>query len=132
MSERRRAHNSTLPASDTPLPRYTRIKSSGKRRKAYRHLTDEPFRAFIRSQPCILWGKPGHRCGPSEAAHVENADRGVADRGHLVPLCRMGHTRSPLSWHMLGPASFCERWGVTLDGLRALAARLTEAYDGGR
>jgi hypothetical protein len=112
-------------ARGAPLPQ-----RSGKRRKCYQHLTDESFRRWIMGRPCVLRGKPGHVCGESEPAHLDDAGRGSPDKGNIVPICAVGHRLSPKSWHMAGRESFCAHWGITMDDLRQTAKELADWYDG--
>lgn len=49
--------------------------------------TDEVYRAYIRTLPCVAHGCPP----PSDPHHVRTRGAGGHDRGNLIPLCRFAH-----------------------------------------
>lgn len=103
-----------------------RKNAEGKPRERFEGLRDEPFREWIRNQPCILAGREGHRCWSvskrSEACHVESKARGAGDAGNLLPMCTAAHRDQ----HDYGIKSFEREYGVKL---RALAGAYWLEYE---
>lgn len=101
--------------SGKPLKRTTKLKAKGKRR--FKASEEQPYLAYIRSQPCLLagrswFGRNGgehvHRCNsPSDPHHVKTKGAGGHDRD-TVPLCRAAHTEV----HTIGTQSFATRYGL--------------------
>lgn len=112
----------------TRLPRSTKpIRATGKGRKCYRPLRDEPFKRWARETREIV---PGirHRCaGVLEFAHVIPEGIGGPDRGNGIVLCTAAHTGEPWSWHR-GHRSFQKRFGIDA---AARARVYQEEYEGG-
>lgn len=121
MGEKRRAWNSTLPAPSEPIKRSGPIRAKGKPRFKVSGKPDRPYRAWIREQPCVLSGKPGHRCrGETEACHVVTKGAGGKDRGNLFAACSRAHGAQ----HHQGMQTFQQDWGVNLTAVaRELEAR---------
>jgi hypothetical protein len=110
------------------IPRYTRPKNRGGKRfpKGY----NPAYRAWISTLECLLYGQPTHHClGQSEAAHVHADATGVGDVGQLIPLCRMAHTLSSKSLHVMGRHSFPAYWCLgSFENLERIAAELGQRY----
>ena len=149
---KRRAHNSTLPASDTPLPRGKRINPRNAKRKGSRFpkRRDPAYCAWIRTLPCAArdgyWQFPNERtrrcAGRIECAHVRTRGAGAYDTGETLPLCVSHHRQQ----HHMGLHSFEQLYGLDMAEFAAnlyrqylgnrsradAARRLTEAYEDGR
>lgn len=101
-----RGHNSTLRPGRKPL-------KNTRHRKAFRHLRDPKFRAFVRVQGCQCRGLLGHVCRTRvEFAHIANEGNGGADRGNGLGLCAELHRTGAKSWHVMGKHSFPAYWGI--------------------
>ena len=128
---RRRAWNSTLPASDTPLPRGKRMRARSPKTGGHRfpRRRDPKYTAWIRTLDCVLNGEPGDWhdgtkpcAGRIECAHVQTRGAGGYDRANCVPLCTRHHRQQ----HDFGIKTF-ERMYCT--SLTMHAILLTMAYD---
>lgn len=89
---------------------------------------DPELLAWIRQQPCLLWGIPEPDCGgmldvvkkryASEACHVKSRGAGGDDVQNVVPLCGKHHQEQ----HRIGIKSFQKRWHINLSAI-------AKAYD---
>lgn len=113
---KRKGWDSTLANGKPPKAKgKPRFKVSGQR--------DEAFRDFIRHQPCIVAGRPGHTCrGAVECAHLKSRGAGGTDRGgNCVSLCARAHGEQ----HAMGIQTFARVTGLDL---KAEAVRLECAF----
>lgn len=96
--------------------RRTRLKQT-RHRKCWRHLRDEPFKAYVRTLPCLLTTDPRHTCkGRVEFSHVKNEGNGGADLFNGIPLCsHAGHRYGAKCWHVMGRDSWQDYWGVNAE-----------------
>ena len=94
-----------------------------KRRVNRRKLNSEPYKKWIRLQPCVACRSPG----PNEAAHTHGSGAGTALKGNdrrCIPLCRMDHTDGDNAYHRIGETAFCELFGIDLEAvIESLQAR---------
>lgn len=75
---------------------------------------DPAFIAWIREQPCILAGVPGHRCvGSSDPCHFPSRGAGGDDRS-VYPGCRAAHDEE----HR-GAETFQAKYGINLPAICA-------------
>lgn len=82
-----------------PRPKPTPVAKVNAERKGHRAAenVNEPLRAWIRQQPCLLTGLVNasgdtHRCvGPVQACHVKPWGSSLTDEENLVPLCYGAH-----------------------------------------
>ena len=68
---------------------------------------DLPYRAWIRTQPCIICGRDAEPC------HVRSRGAGGTDLGNIVPMCRIHHTEQ----HKIGIKTFQAKWRVDMVAL---------------
>ena len=68
---------------------------------------DLPYRAWIRTQPCIICGRDAEPC------HVRSRGAGGTDLGNIVPMCRIHHTEQ----HKIGIKTFQAKWKVDMVAL---------------
>jgi len=115
----------------------SRMKSRGSRtKKSGGHLfpewIDERFRAWVREQPCVVFGRQPvesglwavHQCptySERQACHVKSRGSGGVDKANLYAACWVIHDEQ----HRLGIRSFERRWGVNL---KAQAEKLWNEY----
>ena len=109
----------------------TRMKKINTKRggHAFPKNVDLDYRAFIRTQPCILGGPwrarlacdargrfLEHRCvGRIQACHVKSRGAGGKDVGNLYPGCALAHDEQ----HRIGIPAFQKRWGINLAKIAA-------------
>ena len=107
---KRRAWNSSLPASSKPMKR-SRLKANGGSRFPKRRQPE--FMAWIRTLPCVVVGRG---CwGQIEAAHVvKTRGAGGWDRGFVAPLCEGHHDEQEGK-----TAEFNAKYGVDLEQVAA-------------
>ena len=100
--------------------------------KVKRAPKNEPYRAFIRTLPCVLWVRDPCECGgflrvsskryATEACHLKSRGAGGGDEpGQLWPGCQKHHQES----HTLGRKSFERKYAISLT---AIAAELWEQF----
>lgn len=88
-------------------------------------LVDRNYRAFIRTQQCVLAGRsrqsvlafwyPHHCMGRVQACHVKSRGAGGADIGNLYPGCAGAHDEQG----RIGVKAFEKRWRVKLEHIAA-------------
>jgi hypothetical protein len=114
------------------MPRSRKPMKQTRGRKCYAHLRDPAFKAWVRSLPCFLLGKPGHACaGRVEFSHVQNEGGGAPDFANGLPLCGVaGHRLGAKSWHMMGRDSWQAHWSVDaeIEAVRLGRRYVTEIY----
>lgn len=123
-----RAWNSTMPAPTKSMARTGRIERrtpvKGKRGtpRKRKHEPNEPLRAWIRLQPCVIAGK--HECiGVVQCCHRLTRGARNPDEGNMFAGCVSAHDEQGRSI-----VSFERKYGVNL---RAICARLYEQYERG-
>lgn len=121
---RRYAHNSTLHASDKPMPRFNA------KRRAQREAEGRvygPLHEWTRRQPCILFDRPGHVCHFPlgrrfiESHHVKSVGSGGEDENNTLPVDPILHDE----FHALGLTRMCEKYGLDF---RSLACEVTARF----
>lgn len=123
---KRRAHNSTLPASEKPLRRKSAMpkpsKPMAKRGKKARSRWQEAFgekSVWVRSLGCAV----GAGCmGRVECAHTRSRAAGGTS-ADTVPLCTLHHAEQ----HQTGILTFQARYGIDLYALAERLERLWQA-----
>lgn len=83
--------------------------------------TDPIYREWVRHQPCLLRGQPGHVCrGAVQACHYRTR-RNNGDPSNLYPGCDAAHREQ----HQYGIRTFQDNYNVDLD---AYCADLYDEY----
>lgn len=88
------------------------------------HRRVRAYREWIATLPCILAGRPGHRCkGDVVCCHVKTRNTGGDDVGNCYPGCTLGAHEE----EHRGQKSFEKRWGINLaEYARQLGERYAE------
>jgi hypothetical protein len=72
---------------------------------------DAEYKAYVRSHPCAIKGRAGHRCeGPVESAHIRTAGLGLKSSDYAtIPLCVKAHEYTQ---HQIGWGEFMSRYDL--------------------